>query len=138
MTLVLFIFLLSAVNCQSLPYFQHLGSTLRNNSVVCYSAIGNGDSSLKCVTDSCNVGNWRDEKGRPVQQGADGASCLYVTRGDGVVSLNRKKNCTTDTSNGFRCDIRCSRKTHKLYVHIVSDESHGKILLCFICYVRMK
>jgi hypothetical protein len=116
MTVVLFILLLSLVslgNCQSLPQFKHFELDLSNNSFIYYIDIGDDSRnlSLKCVTDSdncCNnstVGGWRDESGRPVYQGADGTTCLYVTRGDGVISLHRKRGCTGHTSGLWRCDI---------------------------------
>ena len=91
MTVVLFILLLSLLslgNCQSLPQFEHEGYFLSNNSYIYYNDIGDGDRALKCVTDSdncCNntdVGGWRDESESPVHLGADGTTCLYVTRGD--------------------------------------------------------
>ena len=59
---------------------------------------------LNGVTDNVNccnntdVGGWRDESGRPVYQGADGTTCLYVTKGDGVISLHRKRGCRDPTS----------------------------------------
>ena len=114
MTVVLFILLLSLVslgNCQSLPQFEHEGLDLSNNSYIYYLDIGEQYCALKCVTDSdncCNntdVGGWRDESGRPVYQGADGTTCLYVTRGDGVISLHHKRGCTNHTSGLWRCDI---------------------------------
>jgi hypothetical protein len=116
MTVVLFILLLSLVslgNCQSLPQFEHgEGFDLSNNSYIFFGDIGDDvDSLLKCVTNSVNccnntdVGGWRDESGRPVYQGADGTTCLYVTRGDGVISLHRKRGCTGHTSGLWRCDI---------------------------------
>ena len=53
------------------------------------------DDALKCATNeriNCchdtNVANWRDERGELVQEGADDGTCLYVTRGDGEISLS--------------------------------------------------
>ena len=120
-----------AVNCQAQPHFDYDGGfTLPNNSLYLYNDIGAGDFSLKCVTDSVNccngsdVGNWRDERGRPVQQGADGASCLYVTRGDGVVSLNRKRDlCNLNTSGLWRCD----GEMQSLFIYIAHHDSYGKL-----------
>ena len=70
-------------DCQDLPQFD---GNLSNNSYFYYPDIGDRDRALKCVTDnvSCcsnnsTVGGWRDESGRPVYQGADGTTCLYVT-----------------------------------------------------------
>ena len=132
-----FIFMAVALaTSHSLPHFEYGGFLMPNNSFIIYPDIGAGEFALKCVTDSINccngsdVGNWRDERGRPVQQGADGASCLYVTRGDGVVSLNRKRGCTLHTSGLWRCDIpHSSGENQSLYIYISEDEdeSYGKL-----------
>jgi hypothetical protein len=139
MTVVLFILLLSLVslgNCQSLPQFEHDGLDLSNNSYIYYNDIGDGDRALNCVTNSsvncCNntdVGGWRDESGRPVYQGADGTTCLYVTRGDGVISLHRKRGCTDHTPGLWRCDIPdSSGEMQSLYIYISSDSVSGIII----------
>ena len=62
------------------------------------------NSSTGCCNNS-NKGGWRDERERPVHEGANGTSCLYVTRGDGVISLHHKYGCTDHTSGLWRCDI---------------------------------
>ena len=60
------------VSCQLQPHFESDGRILTNNSYIYYANISDGDSALKCVTDSdncCNdthAGNWRDERGRAV------------------------------------------------------------------------
>ncbi|CAI8012110.1 hypothetical protein GBAR_LOCUS7771, partial [Geodia barretti] len=94
------------------------------------------DRALKCVTDSVNccnntdVGGWRDESGRPVYQGADGTTCLYVTRGDGVISLHRKRGCTDHTSGLWRCDIPdSSGEVQSLYTYISIIRSQGQLVL---------
>ena len=135
MTVVLFILLLSLLslgNCQSLPHFEHKPYPLSNNSYIYYNDIGDGDYALKCVTDSVNccnnsaVGGWRDESGRPVYQGADGTTCLYVTRGDGVISLHHKRGCTDHTSGLWRCDIPdSSGEMQSLYAYIGQYERHS-------------
>ena len=138
MTVVLFVLLLSLVslgNCQSLPQFEHEGHLLSNNSYIYSNDIDigdGGDSALKCVTDNvscCNnstVGGWRDESGRPVYQGADGTTCLYVTRGDGVISLHRKRGCTDHTSGLWRCDIPdSSGEMQSLYAYIGQYERYS-------------
>ena len=113
MWVFLIIISVGLVSCQPQPHFESNGRILTNNSYIYYAKISDGDSALKCVTDSdncCNdshVGNWTDERGRSVQQGADEATCLYVTRGHGVVSLNRKSDCIPESSGLRRCDIRC-------------------------------
>ena len=77
------------------------------------------------------IGNWRDERGRPVQQGADGASCLYVTRGDGVVSLNHKNSdYIPDTSGLWRCDIpKSSGENQSLYIYVSNKSSYSYSIL---------
>ena len=126
MSVVLFMLLLSVGNCLSLPQFNHEEHFLSNNSYIYYPDIGDGDRALNCVTNSsvncCNntdVGGWTDESGRPVYLGADGITCLYVTRGDGVISLNRKRGCTDHTSGLWRCDIPdSSGEMQSLYAYI--------------------
>ena len=86
--------------------------------------------ALKCVTDNGNsthVGGWRDERGRPVYQGADGVTCLYFTRGDGVMSLHRKTRGCIDHSSGlWRCGIPdSSGKMQSLYAYIGQNERHS-------------
>ena len=118
--------LLLVVNCQSLPHFKHDRRYLSNNSYIFYPDISVGDSgALKCVinNDNCcnssNVGGWRDERGEPVHERADGTSCLYVTRGDGVISLHRKRGCSDHTSGLWRCHIPdSSGEMQSLYVYI--------------------
>ena len=126
------VLLLTVVNCQSLPRFESDGKNLTNNSYIYYANISDGDSALKCVTDSdncCNdsyVGNWTDERGRPVQRGADEATCLYVTRGHGVVSLNRKSDCIPESSGLWRCDIPDSSEVmQSIYIYISNDDTSG-------------
>ena len=63
-----------------------LPQPVSNNSYIYYEEISMEGGALKCVTDT-NVANWRDERGELVQEGADDGTCLYVTRGDGVISL---------------------------------------------------
>ena len=106
---------------QSLPRFEIGGTNLTNNSYISFANFSRENDALKCVTDNVNccndsdVGNWRDERGRTVHQGADEATCLYVTRGQGVVSLNRKHGCSLETSGLWRCDKR--RDGENLYLH---------------------
>ena len=134
MNVCVFIILLGLGNCQSLPKFEHQRSSLPNNSFIYYHDIDDGDQTLKCVTDNVNccnssiVGGWRDESGRPVYEGADGTTCLYVTRGDGVISLNRDRSCTSDHTSGlWRCDIPdSSGKMQSLYVYISDYSAYGK------------
>ena len=94
--LLLVIALVAAVNSQSYPRFDIRGDVLVNNSFILRPYIGEGhNDSLHCVTDNSDCcsngeGNWYDETGGEVQQGSLGDSDrVYVTRGDGVVYLNR-------------------------------------------------
>ena len=139
--LVAAVALLSVLKCQSLPQFEHDGYNLSNNSYIYSPDIGDGRYALKCVTGSdncCNnstVGGWRDESGRPVYQGADGTTCLYVTRGDGVISLHR--NCSDHTSGLWRCDIPdSSGEMQSLYIYISNRISYG-ILYYFLCILSL-
>ena len=131
--------LLSVVSCQSLHQFEHDGRSLSNNSFIYSRDITSGDLALKCMTDNvdcCNdasVGNWRDARGSPVQEGRDGSSCLYVTRGDGEVSFNRKSGCTNHTSGLWRCDIPdSSGDMQSLYIYISNDRAYGKYRKCLM------
>ena len=127
---VLFYVLLAILKAQSLPHLKHLGGPLYNNSFIYYANISIGDSALECVTESVNccnnstVGGWRDERGRPVYQGEDGTTCLYVTRGDGVISLHR--NCSDHTPGLWRCDIPdSSGEMQSLYAYIGQNERYS-------------
>ena len=100
--------LLAAVQCQPFPRFEFNGTALVNNSYIWRGGIGEGDNALKCVTndtDCCtdpDTGNWTDGNGAAVHQGMAGASTIYITRGNGTVSLNR---ITGGSSGMWRCDI---------------------------------
>ena len=139
----------SLVNCQSLPHFQNLGDTIvGNNSFIYYERIHEEGGALKCVTSmsiNCchdtNVSDWRDERGELVQEGADDGTCLYVTRGDGVISLNRRNSdCIPPTSGLWRCDIPdSSGEIQSLYIYISNDTSFGKPELhidCYTCHMK--
>ena len=113
-----------AIKGLTLPYFEHPVLPLDNSSYISIDHISDERNALKCVTDNvdcCNdasVGNWRDVRGSPVQEGRDGTSCLYVTRGDGEISLNRKSVCFDHTSGLWRCDIPdSSGDMQSLYLH---------------------
>ena len=133
MNVWVFIFLLGVGNCQSLPKFEHQKRSLPNNSYIYYPDISDGDQTLRCVTDNVNccnssdVINWRDESRTLVYEGADGTSCLYVTRGDGVISLQRKRGCSDHTSGLWRCDIPdSSGEMQSLYMYIGDKITYNK------------
>ena len=105
---------------------------MANNSYIYYANISNEYGALKCVTQNemcCNdsgVANWRDEKGEIVQHGADEDTCMYVTRGQGEISLNHKSGCIPDTSGLWRCDIPdFNGVMHSLYIYISNDTTSG-------------
>ena len=104
--------LMVVVHCQtSYPHFELGDTVLTNNSYINRGDIGEGvNNSLGCVTDysdccagaGSDVGNWFDREGSEVHQGVDGATDLYITRGEGVVYLNR---ITGGGPGIWRCDI---------------------------------
>ena len=120
--LLLVIALVAAVNSQSYPRFEFRGVVLVNNSYILWSRIGEGhNDSLHCVTDKSDCcsngeGNWYNETGE-VHQGPDGnSSSLYVTRGDGVVYLNRRGG---GRSGMWRCDIPDSNGVQQsIYIYL--------------------
>ena len=131
---IIFVVSFVLANSQPLPRVES-GNTQRltNNSYIYYASISDGDIALKCVTDNhncCNdsdVVNWRDERGRAVHQGADGATCFYVIRQRKVISLNRKSDCTPETSGLWRCDIPDSSEVmQSIYIYISNDTTSGK------------
>ena len=126
-----------AASCKSLPQFQTLLEDFTNNSYIYYDVIQEGRNALKCVNNAslncCNdvmIGNWRDVRGQMVQEGRDGRPCLYVTRGDGKISLNRRNSSDCVPESGmWRCDIPdSSGDIQSLYIYISNDTSHGKTL----------
>ena len=133
MWMLIYTTLVTLARSQSLPRFQIREVNLTNNSYILLSNISRENDALKCVTDSVNccndsdVGNWRDERGRAVHQGADEATCLYVTRGHGGVCLNRRRGCTPEISGLWRCDIPDSSEVmQSIYIYISNEESYGK------------
>ena len=111
---------------QSLPHFQFEGN-LSNNSYILRAGIGEGhNDSLHCVTDNsdcCSNGesNWYDATGGEVQQRPVGTSSLYVTRGDGVVYLNRREG---GSSGMWRCDIPDSNGVlQSIYIYLGTPET---------------
>ena len=118
---------------QSYPRFEFRGDVLVNNSFIVRGlekGIGEGrNDSLHCVTnnsDCCSngEGNWYDETGGDVQQGSDGTSNLYVTRGDGVVYLNRKDG---GSSGMWRCDIPDSNGVQQSIYIYLGTPTTGKL-----------
>ena len=125
------VLLVTVVNCQ--VWFKNGGTFLFNNSYIYYANISDGKYALKCVTDNPNCctdsydGNWNDETGTVVHEGSDDTSCLYVTRGDGEISLNRKSDCIPDTSGLWRCDIAdYNDEIQSIYTYISNDTKSGK------------
>ena len=124
----LLLLLVSVVSSQSYPRFESRGNVLGNNSFVFRGSIGEGQgTSLHCVTDNSGCctngpqGNWYDERGDEVHQGSDGNSDLYVTRGQGVVYLNRR---TGGSVGLWRCDIPDSNGVQQsLYIYLGTIET---------------
>ena len=123
--------LVTVVNCQL--WFNNGGNNFTNNSYIYYTYISHGDNALKCInkiptccTNSLDV-NWYDETGTVVHEQPDNTSCLYVTRGSGEISLNRKSDCIPDTSGLWRCDIAdYNNEIQSLYIYISNDRRYGK------------
>ena len=129
-----------------MPEFEFINLPLSNNSFIWYPDIGHGDNSLKCVTDNemcCSgseVAGWRDERERPFHEGVNGTSCLYVTTGDGVISLNRKLGCSDHTPGLWKCDIPdSSGEIQSLYIYISDDKKYGiPLIVCtyFLTFIH--
>ena len=129
---------------QTYPQFEFRDDVLTNNSYVLRgpvnssTSIGEGvDNSLHCVTDymnCCNssgsgMGNWYDPRGMEVSEQADEDSDSYVTRGYGVVYLNRRKG---GQSGMWRCDIPDnSGHTRSIYIYTgtITNGMH-KTIIC--------
>ena len=114
---------------QSLPHFLFEGNDLSNNSYILRARIREGhNDSLHCVTDNSSCcsngeGNWYDETGGEVQQGSLGDSdSLYVTRGTGVVYLNRRER--GGSSGMWRCDIPDSNGVQQsIYIYLGTPDT---------------
>ena len=128
---IILVFSSVVVNCQL--WLDNGGNILTNNSYIYYANISHGDNALKCVTANPNCCtdyydvNWNDETGTVVHEGTDNTSCLYVTRGYGEISLNRKSDCIPDTSGLWRCDIAdYNDEIQSIYIYISNDNTSGK------------
>ena len=132
--------IVTVVHCQSYPRFEFGSDVFVNNSYVIRGAVGEGNDALKCVTDNAgcctnpDVGNWTDESGGAVHQGASGATTIYVTRGGGVVSYNR---IIGGLSGMWRCDIPDSSGVmQSIYIYTgLSTSGEFSYLLCCNCVV---
>ena len=125
-----FLLLVAEASCQSVLWVENEAQErMENNSYIYYTNISDGDNALRCITtisDCCtdsDDGDWRDETGTVVHQGPDDSSCLYVTRGPGVISLNRNSDCIPDTSGLWRCDI--ADYNDSFYIYISNDNTSG-------------
>ena len=122
------------VQCQTYPRLEHKGNVLPNNSFIRRGLIREGNDALKCVTDDTNcctdpdVGNWTNEIGGAVHQGASGATTIYVTRGDRVVSLNRIKG---GSAGMWRCDIPDSSGVMQS-IYIYTGAGKGALFVCVL------
>ena len=139
-TVLVLVAAVAGVSSQSYPHFEFRGDVLVNNSYILRgppTKIGEGhNDSLHCVTDNSDCctngqGNWYDETGGEVQQGSDGDSNLYVTRGDGVVYLNRR---TGGSSGMWRCNISDSNGVQQsIYIYLGTPTSG--IFTVFATYI---
>ena len=138
--LLVVVLLVAGVSSQSYPRFEFRGDVLVNNSFIARGGesdeirIREGhNDSLHCVTDnpeccSNGQGDWYDERGRQVQQGSDGNHSMYVTRGNGVVYLNRRRG---GVSGMWRCDIPDSNGVNQsIYIYLGTPMS-GSYLYSF-------
>ena len=103
------------------PRFEHKGSVLVNNSFINRRTIGTEDDALKCVTNNTacctdpDVGDWTDPADTTVRQKDSGSNDLFVTRGSGVVSLNRRNQ---GLAGMWRCRIPDSTgMMHNIYIY---------------------
>ena len=126
---------------QSYPHFRFEGNDLANNSYILRARIREGhNDSLHCVTDNSDCcsngeGNWYDERKREVHQGSDGPSdSLYVTRGDGVVYLNRGER--GGSSGMWRCDIPDSNGVlQSIYIYLGTPDTG--VWLCLWSFLSL-
>ena len=147
--LLVAVLLVAEVSSQSYPRLELRGDVLVNNSFILRGEpvnIGEGHSdSLHCVTDNSECcsngqGDWYDERGRQVHQGPDGEGDLYVTRGDGVVYLNRRRG---GSSGIWRCDIPDSNGVQQsIYIYLGTPYTGSYLLFFkvthFLKYKRIK
>ena len=119
------------VNLQAQPALELAGyHTLPNNTFIYYKDIGVGERTLNCTTDnniSCctdsNIGGWRDGRGDVFQHGA---TCMFVSRADGVIRLNRNSSCNPWTPGMWRCDIPdANGEMQSLYGYIGMTTADG-------------
>ena len=79
------------------------------------------------------MGNWYDVEGMEVHQGKDGDSDFYVTRGDRVVYLNRRRG---GQSGMWRCDIPDrSGRMQSIYIYTGTTAFGLSIIIIqfFVC-----
>ena len=143
-TVLVLVAAVAGVSSQSYPHFEFRGDVLVNNSFIVRGAPANiregHNDSLHCVTDNSDCctngqGNWYDETGGEVQQGSDGDSNLYVTRGDGVVYLNRRRRGSTGM---WRCDIPDSNGVQQsIYIYLGTPTS-GIHCICNLYFLNLK
>ena len=117
---LLLLLLVSVVSSQSYPRFELSSrAVLNNNSILFHGSFGEGQNdSLRCVTDNSECctngeGNW--------YEGSDGNIDLYVTRGQGVVYLNRKTGGNTGL---WRCDVPDSNGVQQsIYIYLGTQQT---------------
>ena len=119
------------LGCKSL-HFRHTGNNKSNNSFIYYTNFTSDGNALKCVTGNSTGGVWRDYRGNLVQEGNNnGSACLYFTREDGAVNLNRRDiSCSPSTSALWSCDaIDSSEELQIIYIYVSNNISSGEMSL---------
>ena len=84
------------------------------------------DNSVCCKNRNNGQGNWYDVTGGEVQQGPDGDSDLYVTRGDGVFYFNRRRGGCTAEHLHLPWD-----KDNKY--DVIADQFTLRAIFCWLC-----
>ena len=136
---------LAAVNCEPYPRFEFDGSVLFNNSFVNRRTIGVNNDALNCVTNNTDCcidpedGGWTDSADNTVQEGPSGDRDIYVTRGTGVVSLNR---ISGGSAGMWRCDILDSDGVmQSIYIYtgvlFASAPANGELYIWMISVLQM-
>ena len=107
---------------RTFPRFEHSGKVLLNNSYISLQRISVLHNALHCVTDNSSCcdngkGNWYDRDGKIITESNVGWKNMYVTRGNKMVSLNRKNEGRN--SGMWRCDIPDrSGALRSLYIYL--------------------
>ena len=138
--LKLFSLLVITFSSQTYPRFEHNRERLPNNSYIAFQRISVMRNALYCLTDSSSCcdngkGDWYDRNGKIITDNReDRWSNLYVTRGNRVVSLNRK---TGGQPGMWRCDIPDSNGAlRSVYIYLGRNQKGTEIIkIAPICII---